>query len=152
MDDLLIGAYSYLDGYSNINGTTSWESGIDNWSYGGIASDDAYKGSNTTDQGTAAPIENHSLDPSNEYLGEKWSAFYSAAQRANDVIREVPLVTDGSVTTEYAAEVIGEARFLRGVYHLEVAKLWRNVPFVSDSVSYANGNYILLIPVLFGIK
>lgn len=141
VDGLLIGAYSMLDGYGQT--TTSWESGIDNWVWGGIAADDAYKGSNTTDQGTAAPIENHSLDPSNEYLGEKWSAFYNAVQRANDVIRELPLVTDGSVTPEYAAEVTAEARFLRGVFHLELAKLWRNVPYVSDSISYAAGNFNL---------
>ena len=150
VDGLLIGAYSMLDGYSNNptgtaypGATTSWESGIDNWSYGGIASDDAYKGSNTTDQGTATPIENHSVDPSNEYLQEKWAAFYSAVQRANDVIREVPLVKDGSVTADYGAEVIGEARFLRGVFHLDLAKVFRNAPYVSDSITYAAGNYNL---------
>ena len=49
LEGLLIGAYSMLDGYTNTSGT-DWESGIDNWIYGGIASDDAYKGSNTTDQ------------------------------------------------------------------------------------------------------
>ena len=146
LDGLLIGAYSYLDGYSNQNGTTSWESGIDNWAYGGIASDDAYKGSNTTDQPNAAPIENHSLDPSDEYLSEKYNAFYGAVQRANDVIREIPLIKDGSVTPAYAAEVTAEARFLRGVFHLELAKVFRNVPYVSDSVTYAAGNYNLANP------
>ncbi len=140
VDGLLIGAYSMLDGYSN-SGGTSWESGIDNWSYGGIASDDAYKGSNTTDQPTAAPIENHSLDASNEYIAEKWAAFYNAVQRANDVIRELPLVKDGSVSPDYAAEVTAEARFLRGVFHLELSKVFRNVPYVSDSITYAAGNY-----------
>lgn len=139
VDGLLIGAYSMLDGYATT--TTSWESSTTNWVYGGIASDDAYKGSNTTDQPNAAPIENHSVDPSNEFLQEKWGFFYNAVQRANDVIREVPLVTDGSLTPEYSAEVIGEARFLRGVYHLELAKLWRNVPYISDSVTYAAGDY-----------
>ncbi len=139
VDGLLIGAYSCLDGYATT--TTSWESSSDNWVYGGIASDDAYKGSNTTDQPDAAPIENHSLDASNGYLPQKWGFFYNAVQRSNDVIREVPLVKDGSVTPEYAAEVIAEARFLRGVFHLELAKLWRNVPYVSDSVTYAAGDY-----------
>ena len=139
VDGLLIGAYSMLDGYGTT--TTSWESGIDNWVYGGISSDDAYKGSNTTDQPNAAPIENHSLDASNEFFTEKWKAFYDAVQRANDVIRELPQVTDGSVTPEYAAEVTAEAKFLRGVFHLELAKMFRNVPYVSDSVTYANGNY-----------
>lgn len=141
VDGLLIGAYSMLDGFANVNGYTGWYSGPDNWTFGGIASDDAYKGSSTTDQPDAAPIENHSVDGTNGYVVQKWSAWYNAVQRANDVIREVPLVTDGSVSADYGAEVIAEARFLRGVFHLELAKVFRNVPYVSDSVTYALNNY-----------
>ncbi|WP_426671655.1 RagB/SusD family nutrient uptake outer membrane protein [Mucilaginibacter sp. McL0603] len=141
VDGLLIGAYSMLDGYTQQNGGTSWESGIDNWTYGGLASDDAFKGSNTTDQGPAAPLENHSVDQSADYVNQKWVAVYNGIQRANDVIREIPLVTDGSVSTAYAAEVIGEARFLRGIYHLEAAKMWRNAPYVDETITYTAGNY-----------
>jgi hypothetical protein len=151
VDGLLIGAYSMLDGFTSgntYNGATytSWETSTTNWVYGGIASDDAYKGSNTTDQPNAAPIENHSLDPSNEYLAEKWSMCYNAIQRANDVLREIPLVKDGSLTSAAAAEDAGEAKFLRGVFHLEAAKLWLNVPYVSEGVTYLNGNYMVPNP------
>jgi hypothetical protein len=141
LDGLLIGAYSMLDGYASGRGYTSWEVTTDNWPYGGIASDDAYKGSNTTDQPTAAPLEDHSVDPANEYIQEKWKACYDAVQRANDVLREIPLITDGSVTADYAKEVTAEAKFLRGVFHLEAAKMWRNVPYVDETVTYGNGNY-----------
>jgi len=140
LDGLLIGAYSMLDGYTNTSGT-EWEAGIDNWIYGGVGADDAFKGSNTTDQPTAAPIENHSLDPSNEYISEKWAAFYTAVQRANDVIREVPLIKDGSVSASYGAEAIAEAKFLRGVFHFELAKMFRNVPYVDETITYGAGNY-----------
>ena len=139
LDGILIGAYSCLDGYTTSG--TSWYSSSTNWIWGGIGSDDAYKGSNTTDQPPAVPIENHSIDPSNAYLPTKWGFFYNAIQRANDAIREIPQITDGSVTPEYATEVTAEARFLRGVFHMELAKLFRNVPYASDSVSYANNNY-----------
>ena len=140
VDGLLIGAYSMLDGYASGIGYTSWETSSTNWIYGGVAADDAYKGSNTTDQPTAAPIENHSLDAANEYISEKWSFCYNAIQRANDVIREIPLVTDGSITPAYAAELIAEARFLRGVFHVEAAKLWRNIPYVNEKITYGAGN------------
>lgn len=140
VDGLLIGAYSMLDGYTTTGGT-SWESSIDNWVYGGIASDDAYKGSNTTDQPTAVPLENHTVDASNEYLGEKWGSCLNAIQRCNDVIREIPLVKDGSVTDAYGKEVIAEARFLRGVYHFELAKMFRNVPYIDETITYTAGNY-----------
>ncbi len=140
VDGLLIGAYSMLDGFTTQSGT-GWESSIDNWSYGGIASDDAYKGSNTTDQPTASPIENHSVDASNEYLQEKWAFELNAVQRCNDAIREIPLVKDGSVSTAYGIQVTAEAKFLRGVYNMELAKMWRNVPYVDETVTYAAGNY-----------
>ncbi|HAL82815.1 MAG TPA: RagB/SusD family nutrient uptake outer membrane protein [Mucilaginibacter sp.] len=141
VDGLLIGAYSMLDGWTNTSKFSSWDGSIDNWTFGGIGSDDAYKGSNTTDQPPASPIENHSVDASNEYLEGKWEIVYNSIQRANDVIRELPLVKDGSVSAAYAAEVTAEARFLRGVYHLEAAKLWRNVPYVDETITYGNGNY-----------
>jgi len=108
VDGLLIGAYSMLDGYTALpaNGYTSWETSMDNWVYGGVASDDAFKGSNTTDQPNIPPLANHSVTPANEFLQEKWAFCYNAIQRANDAIRELPLVTDGSVTPAYATEVI----------------------------------------------
>jgi len=141
VDGLLIGAYHMLSGFTSSYGT-SWEGGIDNWTYGGIASDDAYKGSNTTDQAPYAPeIENHSLDASNEYLQEKWTDEYNGIQRANDAIREVALVKDGSVSTAYGAQVIAEAKFLRGVFEMELAKVFRNVPYVDESVTYSAGNF-----------
>ena len=140
LDGLLIGAYSMLDGMTSEFGT-GWESGVDNWTYGGIGSDDAYKGSNTTDQNVAAPIENHSLDASNEYISEKWAAWYEGVARANGVLREIPLITNGSVTAAYGAEVAAEAKFIRAVSHFELAKLFRNIPYVGDSLTYAAGNY-----------
>ena len=140
LDGLLIGAYSMLDGYS-AGSYTSWEVGTDNWVYGGVGSDDAYKGSNTTDQPNIPSIENHSIDPSNEFMNEKWSSCYNAIQRANDVIREVPLIKDGSVSTDYGNEAIAEARFIRGVMHMELAQMWRNVPYVDETISYSAGNF-----------
>ena len=146
VNGLLIGAYHMLSGWSSSYGTP-WEGGIDNWTYGGIASDDAYKGSNTTDQAPNAPeIENHSLSSGNEYVLEKWNDEYNGIQRANDVIREIPLVKDGSISAAQGAELIAEARFCRGVFHMELAKVFRNAPYVNETVTYGAGNYNLPNP------
>ncbi len=141
VDGLLIGAYSILDGFYSGQPGTNYSSGISNWTWGGIGSDDAYKGSGTTDQSDAAAIENHSINSSNSYLYSKWQVGYAGIQRANDVIREIPLVTDGSVSGAVGAQAIAEARFLRGVYHFELAKVFRNVSYVDESVTYAANNY-----------
>jgi hypothetical protein len=149
VDGLLIGAYSMLDGWNNtyIQYSSPYGTGLDNSSFGGYASDDAYKGSSTTDQAPDAPsIENHSVTPSIGYLEQKWQADYNGVQRANDAIREIPLVTDGSLTPQYAAEVTAEARFLRGVFHFDLAKVFRSVPYVNETVTYAAGNYNVANP------
>ena len=141
VDGLLIGAYALVDGtYSGQNGST-WTTGTDNWIYGSVAADDAHKGSTPGDQPDAAAIEAYTANGTNGYLNPKWLMNLGAVQRANDVIRELPLVKDGSVTPAYATEVTAEARFLRGFFNSELSKLWRNVPYADETVTYSNGNY-----------
>lgn len=141
VEGLLIGAYSLLDGVYKNQPVDAWETSVDNWSFGGIGSDDAYKGSNPTDQPFAEEIMTHTTTPVNEYITNKWANLYNGIQRANDVLREIPLVKDGSISADYQKQLIGEARLLRGIYHLEAAKIWRNVPFVDESVTYGSGNF-----------
>jgi len=140
VDGLLIGGYHMLSGFPTATGVI-WSAGPDNWSYGGVASDDAYTGSSSSDQPNFVAIENHSNDANNPYPEDKWQSMYNGIQRCNDVIREVPLVKDGSMSAAYGAEVIGEAKFLRGVFHMELAKIFRNVPYVDENVTYGAGNY-----------
>jgi starch-binding outer membrane protein, SusD/RagB family len=143
VDGLLIGAYSLLDGYYQGQPGTNYGSGISNWTYGGVGADDAYKGSTTDDQTPDLPvIEKHvGINLDNGYLYSKWQVNYAGIQRANNVIQEVPLVTDGSEAGAVGATAIGEAKFLRGIYHFELAKIWRNVPYVDETITYAAGNY-----------
>lgn len=141
VEGLLIGAYSMLDGVYQGQPVDAWETSIDNWSFGGIASDDAYKGSNPTDQPPAAEIMNHTVSTVNDYVRYKWLNIYNGIQRTNDVLREIPLVTDGSIDASYKAQLIAEARTLRGIFHMEAAKIWRNVPYVDETVTYVAGNF-----------
>jgi len=143
VDGLLIGAYAMLNMNSgNVVGNSSpWGGSVSNWHFGGIGSDDANKGSNPTDQPDAAAIMNHSVDGSDNYLGDKWGVVYTGVQRANDVLREIPMVHDGSLTPEHTKEVIAEAKFLRAVYHLEAAKIWRNAPWVDETITYQANNF-----------
>lgn len=142
VDGLLIGAYSMLDGYTNLGiSSPAWDTAVSDWIYGGISADDAYMGASATAEVPIPFVENHTFDATNQLFDEKWVVLYKGIQRANDVIRELPLVKDGSVSAAYAAEVTAEARFLRGVYHLEAAKMWRNAPYVNETVTFANNNY-----------
>ncbi|MBS1530155.1 MAG: RagB/SusD family nutrient uptake outer membrane protein [Bacteroidetes bacterium] len=141
VDGLLIGAYAMLPMSGNPTTGDTWGGSVSNWHFGGIGSDDANKGSNPTDQPDAAAIMNHSVDGSNDYVRTKWWTCLTGVQRANDVLREIPQVKDGSLSADYAAEVTAEAKFLRGVFNLELSKIYRNVPYVDETVTYSAGNY-----------
>ncbi len=54
---ILIGAYSLVDG-NGAAGDGNLPPAASNWGYGGVASDDAYKGSDPSDVADSAPFEN----------------------------------------------------------------------------------------------
>lgn len=141
VDGILIGAYALVDGVYAEQQGSPWESGTDNWIYGSVTAGDAFKGSSPGDQPDAATLEAFNATGANSYLDDKWRVCYAGVQRANDVLRLLPTVKDGSITADQQKQFIAEARFLRGFYHLEAAKLWKNVPYVDESVTYAANNY-----------
>src|SRR6476661_3125518 len=140
VDGLLIGAYSLLDGYGGGGDVGSgWESAGSNWVYGGVASDDAYKGSDGGDQPDIIPIETYQSPPTDYYFNTKWSVVYDGVQRSNDVLRVMRLATD--ITPEDSTLISAQARFLRAHYHFEAKKMWKDVPWVDEFVTYGAGNF-----------
>ncbi|GAA4438202.1 RagB/SusD family nutrient uptake outer membrane protein [Ravibacter arvi] len=140
VNGLLIGSYSLL----NHGGTSGsgWHSGV--WIFGGVASDDAHTG---TEAGALQPVpefESYIHTSATRGLNDRWKVLYAGVQRANDVLRLLPTVLANKSITETAAkQVEAEARFLRGVYHLNAALMWRNIPFVDEKISAAAGNYFV---------
>ena len=139
VENLLLNTYAFLDGVYANQPNAPWESGIDNWLYGSVAGGDAHKGSNATDQTDASSFESYSESTGTLWLKSKWDVNILGIRFANAVINELPLVKDGSISAADAAEARAEARFLRGFYELELAKLWRNVPYIDETVKYDNG-------------
>ncbi len=138
IDALLIGAYAQLNGFSGAGG--GFYSTPSNWAFGGVASDDAYKGSDAGDQSVESnPIENYTVTPSNTPVSQKWSAVYDGIQRCNDVLRFIEKATD--VTDADKKNLVGQARFLRGLYHFEVKKVFNMVPYVDETITYDAKNY-----------
>ena len=142
VDGLLIGAYSLVDGtYGGQPGNT-WMTGTDNWGYGSVAADDAHKGSTPDDQAPLGQIEAYTATGSNGYLDPKWRVMFNGVQRANDVLREL-VVAKSALTPDYIKEVTAESRFLRAFFEFDLAKLWRNVPYADETITYDNGNFNL---------
>jgi starch-binding outer membrane protein, SusD/RagB family len=135
---LLIGAYSMLDGWATAEGAyRSYQVGADNWVYGSVASDDAYKGTIAGDQPPISLIEQHNIASDNVYFRGKWRGMYDGVARCNDVLQIMAKATD--MTDAEKAQVAAEARFLRGHYHFELKKMYNNVPYI-DEVIYDPNN------------
>jgi len=128
---VLIGAYSLLDGVGA--GTTQWHGAVDNWVYGGVASDDAVKGTDAGDQPEQSFIEQYNWLADNTHFRGKWQAVYDGVSRCNEAIlfAKDPDVKD--MTDAEKTQVIAEARFLRAHYHFEAKKMWNNVPYIDET-------------------
>jgi starch-binding outer membrane protein, SusD/RagB family len=129
----LVGAYRMLGG--NVN---NWQAAPSNWVYGSVASDDAYKGSESSDQPDANFIETYAWSNagSHNYLDSKWSATYEGISRANNTIRLLERVqseSPGEITEANANGIRGEALFLRAHFHFEAWRIWGQAPYYTET-------------------
>ena len=127
---LLVGAYSLVDGVQ-LNGSFSdWQGSADNWIYGEVTTDNAYKGSDANDQPEIALIEAYSHTSILNHFRGKWRAVYDGVARTNDVLQAVALAADMNAAEKTSATA--QARFLRGHYHFEAKKMWNKVPYIDE--------------------
>ncbi|KAA5544222.1 RagB/SusD family nutrient uptake outer membrane protein [Adhaeribacter rhizoryzae] len=133
INSLLVGAYSLLDGWATAEGAyRSYQASADNWVYGSVASDDAYKGTIAGDQPPISLIEQHNIASDNIYFRGKWRGMYDGIARTNDVLQNLVKATD--VSEADAKQITAEARFLRGHFHLELKKMFNNVPYIDETI------------------
>ncbi|WEK36248.1 MAG: RagB/SusD family nutrient uptake outer membrane protein [Candidatus Pseudobacter hemicellulosilyticus] len=134
IEALLVGAYSLLDGFQNVPFIgDAYKTAASNWVYGSITGGDAHKGSDPTDQPSITPIELYNAIPTNDYFNVKWKVVYEGVTRSNIVLKLLQEAED--VTDADIKRISGEARFLRGHYHLEARKLWGNVPYLNEEMT-----------------
>ncbi|WP_439584363.1 RagB/SusD family nutrient uptake outer membrane protein [Dyadobacter bucti] len=143
VNGLLIGAYSLLDGVGASGTGSPWQSPVSNYLLGGIASDDSHKGTEYGDESYMEQIENYTHTPITSSFDSKWRALYAGVQRANDVLRILERVKPEDISEAEREQIVAEAVFLRAVYHFEAAKVWRNVPYVDEKVTFASNNYLV---------
>ena len=116
IEALINGAYGTIGG-----GNIGWGASIQNWSFGSAASDDAYKGSEFTDQVPVNDIERWEVQSTNNYPAEKWrQAIGYGADKVNKTLRIVAKAEEeGTITTAAADAYRAELRFLRALYYFE---------------------------------
>jgi len=129
IDGLLIGTYALVGGSSLWEVT--WGASIQNWTFGSVASDDAYTGSET-DGGEFDQIERWNVYPANRFVHEKWTWAYMGISRANTVMNIIDK-TSGP-TAKRVAEMKAEALFLRALFYFEARLVFGDyLPLISES-------------------
>ncbi|MBW8331705.1 MAG: RagB/SusD family nutrient uptake outer membrane protein [Prolixibacteraceae bacterium] len=131
---LLTGAYSMLDGhYNNDWAFNQWGGSITNWVWGSVAADDAYKGSDPSDQQTINDIEQFNVSPSNEYCDSKWRFMYEGVSRCNEILKVTSAVTDDQVSADKKAWFEAQTKVLRAHYYFELTRVFGKVPYIDEN-------------------
>jgi len=116
IDALLTGCYAMVKG--SALWTVSWGASIQNWVYGSMASDDAYKGSENTDQSVLSQIERWEVESNNNFPADKWRLCLGmGVNRANVTLNVINKTKD--LSPAKADNLRAEARFLRGLFYFE---------------------------------
>lgn len=135
VEGTLVATYRVLDCTPLVG---SWGCAASNWPFGDITSDDAYKGSEASDQPQATQVELYAwnTDQAGEYIQQKWQSMYEGVVRANSTIRlvdQILLQKPGELTAADADGIKGEALFLRAHYHFEAWRMWGKIPYYYES-------------------
>lgn len=135
VEGMLINAYATLHGPAG-----NWYVTPINWLWGSVLSDEAYKGSEETDQSDVNLIQAFNTQPSNPLVKNKWDAVYDGVGRSNLVLQKL---ADPKLAALFTADEIknisGQARFLRGLHHFEGVKVFKNVVYIDETVT----NYLI---------
>ena len=127
VERLLIGVYERMAGDGIFGGAMGTD-----WTWGGGASDDCYKGTSSGDQTPYNEVERYEVLPSNPYLRERWRDCYNGVARAN-VALEFLWATQASSTpipSARATTIEAELKFLRAWFHFSANRVFENIPYI----------------------
>ncbi|MBC7888159.1 MAG: RagB/SusD family nutrient uptake outer membrane protein [Ferruginibacter sp.] len=129
-DNLVTGVYNTL--YSQ--GTVGLRWVIVNQ----IASDDADKGSTPGENGFGVKdIDEFTFTTSNENFNELWKAHYLAIGRTN---KALDILGKGTFDSTTRNRLIGEVRFLRGMFYFNLVRLFGGVPKITRVILPTEAN------------
>jgi starch-binding outer membrane protein, SusD/RagB family len=130
---LLVGAYAMIDGAWSTDGA-SWGASVDNWVWGGVCSDDAYKGTSYGDQPPINELEVYQCLTTNTYTAYRWRLIYDGIARVNDCLKVLKKTEDLKAIPAASADLIrAQAQFLRAWFHFEQKRVFNNIPYITEN-------------------
>ncbi len=124
-EDALIAAYSAL-------GNDHYDKPLSLWPYGTVRSDDAYKGGSGEQDISTFHFFEISNNISTEFgeVDALWYQCYVSISRANSAIKAINAVEN--LNNKEAK--IAEARFLRGHFYFLLKILFKNIPYIDETI------------------
>lgn len=102
-----------------------------------VASDDADKGSTPTDFPAINDVDNFTHTPGAFVFNNIWNGHYTAIGRANQAI---DVLNKSTFSDAIKNRLLGEVRFLRGLYYFNLVRFFGGVPKVIRVPDPAEGN------------
>ena len=120
---------------------------LDYYVNGDAQSDNAYAGG---DNPANFAIDKFIIDATNSNVSRDWGHYYTLISNCNNVLNNVPKVTDPGLSAARKNEIIGEASFLRAFFYFDLVRLWGDVPLVLKQVtSISSSNLPQIYPLLY---
>lgn len=129
-DKLVIGAYNtlYRQGTLGVNFVV----------LGNITSDDADKGSSQSENGfNVYDIDSFRYNANTAIFNNVWKDYYFGIAAANKAIE---ILEAGSIEPTTKNRLLGEAKFIRGLYYFNMVRIWGGVPKITKTPTGAEAN------------
>ncbi|MCW5911194.1 MAG: RagB/SusD family nutrient uptake outer membrane protein [Cyclobacteriaceae bacterium] len=125
---------SLIQTYRTLRGANvaAWYTSPSNWVWGSVRSEEAYKGSEASDQNQLNPIERYEVLPNNGSVHDKWRGCYDGIGMANQTLRLLAQATD--IPDAERLQIEAETRFIRGFHHFEAKRTFNKAPYIGESV------------------
>lgn len=119
----LTGCYDVL-GWDDTNYFGFW--------LGDILGHDSYKGGEGAgDQAWIEPLLRFQYDANNEGLSSPYKNYFIGIGRCNRVIENVPEMSSTQISDSLKAQIVAEAKFIRGYFYFELVKTYGKVPLIT---------------------
>ncbi len=133
VNDLLVGAYSTLDGAQTANQSVAAAGSPKNWPWN-LASDDATKGSTAGDIIDLFYLETYQPTPDNPWMNYKWTIGYDGIARANEALKVLAIAEKDIPDAAVVNSLRAQARFIRGFWHFRLQKTFWQIPYITEDV------------------
>lgn len=94
-------------------------------------------------EGDWAQFESFTIQPTNQQVGNYWSANYNVIFRANRVLENLGVVTSASLKDQLE----GEAKFTRALGHFNMVRAYGDVPIADRVIGIADNEFFGRDPV-----